>query len=135
LLAVPRRKLRADRWHARLRPHKGRTADPKEAGLPFPAAPEVAGHEHLLTVEIAIALRSNALWCNEQRGRPFATTSGPPCENHFTCAASMPTLIFPSWTSPVRPWPPLSRKLGSARGVRSPCGPSPGAVMSRGRPS
>src|SRR5262245_60844475 len=50
LIAVPRRKLRTDRRLARLRPHEGRTADPQEAGLPFPAAPEVARHEHLVIV-------------------------------------------------------------------------------------
>ena len=38
LLALPRRKLRTDRRLARLRPHEGCTADPKEAGLPFAAA-------------------------------------------------------------------------------------------------
>jgi hypothetical protein len=42
LLAVPRRKLRTDRRLARLRSHEGGTPDPKEAGHPFPAAPEVA---------------------------------------------------------------------------------------------
>jgi hypothetical protein len=48
LLAVPRRKLRTDRRLARLRSHERGTADPKEAGHPFPAAPEVAGHQGTL---------------------------------------------------------------------------------------
>jgi hypothetical protein len=33
-----------------LRPHGGCTAYPKEAGLPFAAAPEVAGHQDLVIV-------------------------------------------------------------------------------------
>jgi len=57
---------------------------PVEAGLPFAAAPEVAEHQDLVIVGDRDRSEVERLVVhNEQRERPFSTTSGPPCENHF----------------------------------------------------
>src|SRR5262249_23680863 len=48
LLAMPRRKLRTYRRLTRLRPHQGRTAAPKETGLPPRATTQVARHQDLV---------------------------------------------------------------------------------------
>jgi len=65
---------------------------------------------HLVTVEIASAPRSNALRSTTSRGRDRSRPRPGRRVNHFRCAASIPTLIFPSSTSPVRLRSPALRK-------------------------
>src|SRR5262249_50652672 len=132
LIAVPRRKLRTDRRLARLRPHEGRTPDPHEAGPPFPPAPEVPRHQHLVIVadrdcsEVE-GLGPSGTWTTFTRPVPAAGRSGrhrraaSPRYRPLRTAAQRSTRATPAAPSGRRrtlrpPYPRLARTATSRRG-------------------